>query len=708
MSATAATSSTPRSSGLTPGELESIRPNVITLSQGRLAMDGELPTSQADVDRMFDPAWDKSLPQFVADHVPGPVPVVLWAHGGLVDEGAGLKNAHDQIDWWKSNGVYPVYFVWETGLAESLSALILPPVTRGARGFFSDAKDRIIELALHFDGGPAVWGNMKDSAANASRPAVGTQPEGGAAYFAHLLGNYAKLNPGKIAAQAIGHSAGAIFHSYLVPTALGGGVPHFDNVIFLAPAERVDLFKSTIVPEIGKRISRMSVFTMDRDHELRDNCLQVYNASLLYLISRALEPELDCPILGLQDSISADSGLRTLFGPPAVPASPADVVWTPTVATTGADASQATSHGDFDKDPDTMNSLATRVTGSFPAFPYPTDRGLGPDAWSSSKPLPLKPVDTRPKRALCIGINDYPGNLRLSGCVADAEAWGAQFETLGFDVEKLIDQDATRENILERILALVSESQSGDVVAIQYSGHGTYVPDLTGDDDASWPYEQALCPVDFLSGNLIIDDDLGAVFDLIPDGVDVTCFFDSCHSWEATRSPFPEADSAAPAADQGRRPRFVHPTEDMVAAYRAQRGTPSKADRRTSIREVAFCACGPREVAYETGGHGDFTAAAAILIVTAAGKVTNEDFLQQVLAKFRDQPKQNPELDATPVVAARPFLATLAPAAITLPGGVPTDANALNAETTMAHARAVSAAEFLRATADFIEGRAHE
>ena len=49
------------------------------------------------------------------------------------------------------------------------------------------------------------------------------------------------------------------------------------------------------------------------------------------------------------------------------------------------------------------------------------------------------------KKALCIGINNYPGtDMDLRGCVNDAEDWAATLAARGFTVQKLIDAQATK------------------------------------------------------------------------------------------------------------------------------------------------------------------------------------------------------------------------------------------------------------------------
>ena len=43
---------------------------------------------------------------------------MLHAHGGLVGERSALEYARTAVPWWKDQGIYPVYFVWETSAFE--------------------------------------------------------------------------------------------------------------------------------------------------------------------------------------------------------------------------------------------------------------------------------------------------------------------------------------------------------------------------------------------------------------------------------------------------------------------------------------------------------------------------------------------------------------------------------------------------------------
>ena len=136
---------------LTRDQLVAMHPYVIDIPDGKLAEGpSRLPTSvkdfkttRADVDAIFD----TFLPSFIAGR-DLPVPLVIWAHGGLVDKAAGLGVANLQIEWWKANGAFPVHFVWETGLAASLWDSVKDSLPGRARGLVEEAKDKAIEVVV--------------------------------------------------------------------------------------------------------------------------------------------------------------------------------------------------------------------------------------------------------------------------------------------------------------------------------------------------------------------------------------------------------------------------------------------------------------------------------------------------------------------------------------------------------------------------------
>lgn len=156
------------------------------------------------------------------------------------------------------------------------------------------------------------------------------------------------------------------------------------------------------------------------------------------------------------------------------------------------------------------------------------------------------------KSALCIGINDYPGTRNdLSGCVNDAEDWKKALEGRGFTVRSLHDSQATKAKMVAAMRELITGAAAGDSVVITYSGHGTFVPDTSGDEPDG--RDEGLCPYDIDKGNVLLDDDIHQLFAERASGVKVVLLADSCHSGSVIRWAPPDGESSAP------RPRFLPP-----------------------------------------------------------------------------------------------------------------------------------------------------
>jgi hypothetical protein len=204
--------------------------------------------------------------------------------------------------------------------------------------------------------------------------------------------------------------------------------------------------------------------------------------------------------------------------------------------------------------------------------------------------------------ALCVGIN-YPGtSYALQGCVNDANDWFHALDNRGYESVRLLDRDATRANTLAGLELMVTEAKFGDRVVFTYSGHGTWVPDLSGDEPDR--RDEALCPVDFQAAGVILDDDLAEVFAARRRGVRVTVISDSCHSGTVSRF-----------ADYGDKtnPRFIHPTqflpeEQWEAVKRAGRSEP-KTTPRPATGTVLLSGCDDLEFSYDAYIRGRFNGA---------------------------------------------------------------------------------------------------
>jgi hypothetical protein len=387
------------------GRWAGIRPFIVNLTDGQFSQTGRMQSCRHDVDAIFD----VHLPAFLdeAARVSGdrPVPLVIWAHGGVVSETKGLTIAENQVQWWRANGVYPLHFVWETGFLETARQVF------GRRARHRLSSDPALRAALQADpstgrepvdaalpatstrsGWPArpvlevpeyngpyaarPWAALKQSAAAASAP------DGGARYVAERLAQFCQEHrtpsgePG-VSLHAVGHSAGAIFHADFLPMARQQQVPGFSSLQLLAPAVRVDDFRSAILSLVDQDIRRVTVFTMNSTAEDADTCFRFYRHSLLSLISRRFEPEENAPILGLERSIRSDPDLLAAFGLNGH-RGVADIVFSPTPKGAPPDCrSLAISHGGFDDDPATMNSVARRILGRFDIARFPVREGPG-------------------------------------------------------------------------------------------------------------------------------------------------------------------------------------------------------------------------------------------------------------------------------------------------------------------------------------------
>lgn len=136
------------------------------------------------------------------------------------------------------------------------------------------------------------------------------------------------------------------------------------------------------------------------------------------------------------------------------------------------------------------------------------------------------------KRAVCIGINNYPGlNNDLNGCVNDMNDWADLLRyQYNFDVSTLADGEATAEAILSALAHLVDGATNGDCIVVTCSSHGSYILDGV-DADESDNYDEAICAND----RNIIDDEIRDIINRIQSGVKLTVIGDFCHSGTATR-----------------------------------------------------------------------------------------------------------------------------------------------------------------------------
>jgi papain like protease len=341
----------PRSSAISNKDL---RPHIISLgNDGLLKTDGTFGNDETDIEEIIKGCAGKK--------------VVLYAHGGLVNEDAAVQVLADFLPVFGAAGVYPISFIWHSDFWTSLVNILKESLgKRKPEGFLDSAKDFMLdrlddalEPIARTIGGKAQWDEMKENAQGATANA-----KGGARLVADLLKGLVKKDQ-KTEIHIIGHSAGSIFHAPLVQLLASYGVP-IKTCTLWAPACTLELFKQTYLPLIGKGIDKFAMFTMDDKTEQDDNCAKIYNKSLLYLVSDAFEkkPRIPLfrdgfPILGMEKFVKTDSQMKTLFAG-------SSAAWIRSPNSNDQDpANYSTSrhHGDFDNDKATVTATLQRITG---------------------------------------------------------------------------------------------------------------------------------------------------------------------------------------------------------------------------------------------------------------------------------------------------------------------------------------------------------
>jgi len=176
------------------------------------------------------------------------------------------------------------------------------------------------------------------------------------------------------------------------------------------------------------------------------------------------------------------------------------------------------------------------------------------------------------KHALCIGINDYPGTgSDLAGCVNDANDWATVLGKRGFSVQRLRDRQATGKAMRNAIGATVTGAKPGDIVLVQYSGHGSFVPDENGDEPDGT--DECLCPYDIQTNGPITDDELFDLYGAHQQGVKILMISDSCHSGSVAKfAPITTPPTMKGKAAPQRKVRFLPPSVFLTRTEAAKLG----------------------------------------------------------------------------------------------------------------------------------------
>lgn len=230
--------------------------------------------------------------------------VVIYAHGGLNSEAAALRRIRVMGPYFTTNGIYPLFYTWRTGLLETLGGVLhdavgdTPAPAQALLGStFSDAKDGLLETVAHQV--RWMWREMKDNAALAA------QDGGALALLAAAMVGLRQDHPG-LEIHLAGHSAGAFVQGHLLELCRAARLP-VASVTLYAPACSLAFARRCFIAAVAAGVVPRDRFWLHvlSDAAERDDTVGPYGKSLLYLVARGFEEVRKTPLAGLQRTVDA-------------------------------------------------------------------------------------------------------------------------------------------------------------------------------------------------------------------------------------------------------------------------------------------------------------------------------------------------------------------------------------------------------------------
>lgn len=280
--------------------------------------------------------------------------------------------------------------------------------------------------------------------------------------------------------------------------------------------------------------------------------------------------------------------------------------------------------------------------------------------------------------ALLVGINQYhPGSRvpHLKGCVNDILGMQAYLEgrlsTDGFhlQMQTLLDEQATRQNIIDGFRQHLSRAKSDDVVLFYYAGHGAQA----SAPEAFWPVSPSRMMETLVCYDSRIDRDHWDLADkelaqLISEVArsqpHITVVLDCCHSGSGTRA-IVGTRRAEPDVRERPLESFLVTVEEAItieqqAQQQQKQQSNTSATRSLSPagmqlpagRHVVLAACQNIEEAKEYLGSGQPRGAFSYFLQDSlnksSGRLSYRDLFKQTSALIHSNtPAQSPQLDAT-------------------------------------------------------------
>lgn len=159
------------------------------------------------------------------------------------------------------------------------------------------------------------------------------------------------------------------------------------------------------------------------------------------------------------------------------------------------------------------------------------------------------------QRAVLIGCNYGGTSNALQGCINDVfrvrDLLKTVYQFPENNISILTDNKSrddhlypSKLNVLQAMRSLISQTHSGDISVIHYSGHGT-TQSSSSSTSITYPgTDDAIVPADVLNQGyfnqsaLILDDELWEVISKVPSGATLFVILDACHTGSALDLPY--------------------------------------------------------------------------------------------------------------------------------------------------------------------------
>jgi hypothetical protein len=357
--------------------LADVRPFVVDVgNNGELSDSGQYFTTRADVDRLFKETIPERTRTWARKRI------ALFLHGGLNKEAEVARRILAFRNVMLENEIYPIHIMWESGFSDALRQMIGDLFTdvderaggiadwlRKTRDGLIEAKDRTFELTAAGPGS-LVWDEMKENARLSSE-----HPDqlGGMQIMARSVeaafAGVSQEEKRKWELHVVGHSAGSIYCAYAMQHLLDTGVV-LKTAQFMAPAMTVELFEERMLPAIADKSCPLPRLYILSDEAERADSVGPYGKSLLYLVSNAFEGRREVPLLGMQKFLETVDGNSPPN--PKVAALLKDCITIAGKAKAAGLQSTSDTHGGFDNDKETMNSVLRHILGGTPKKAFDT------------------------------------------------------------------------------------------------------------------------------------------------------------------------------------------------------------------------------------------------------------------------------------------------------------------------------------------------